>query len=113
MKKWYRRIGSADSYDFSLERSATGKPKCGCRFVHITDSEISEDNAYNRQWISEVRQTAHAERCEFVVHTGDICYLKGMQLHAQLMNTENMGLPMLYCLGNHDLVAGDYGEQAF
>ena len=113
MKNWYRRIGSAAAYDFSLERSATGKAKCGCRFVHITDSEISEDNAYNRQWISEVRQTAHAERCAFVIHTGDICYLKGMQLHAQLMNTENMGLPMLYCLGNHDLVAGDYGEEAF
>ena len=36
-----------------------------------------------------------------------------MQAHAQLMNTESMGLPVLYCLGNHDCVAGDYGEQAF
>ena len=43
----------------------------------------------------------------------DICYLKGMQAHAELMTTETMGLPMLYCIGNHDLVAGDYGEQAF
>ena len=127
MKDWYRRIAadgtepvppvegssSAATYDFVLERAANGSSKCGCRFVQIADSEISEDNAENRQWIAEVRQIAHAERSAFIVHTGDICYLKGMQAHAQLMNTENMGLPVLYCLGNHDCVAGDYGEQAF
>ncbi|MBR3223587.1 MAG: PQQ-binding-like beta-propeller repeat protein [Kiritimatiellae bacterium] len=113
MKDWYRRIAPAASYGFSLEKASEGKEKCGCRFVQIADSEISEDNAYNRQWIDDVRQIAHAERCAFIVHTGDICYLAGMQAHAQLMNTENMGLPVLYCLGNHDCVAGDYGEQAF
>ena len=113
MKNWYRRIGSAASYDFSLERSAIGKAKCGCRFVHITDSEISEVNDENRQWIADVKRLAVNEKCAFIVHTGDICYLKGMQAHAELMTTETMGLPMLYCIGNHDLVAGDYGEQAF
>ena len=128
MKNWYRRIAAAGdsrppvegssssaagTYDFVLERATNGSPKCGCRFVHVTDSEISEDNAENRRWIAEVRQIAHNERCAFIVHTGDICYLAGMQAHAQLMNTENMGLPVLYCLGNHDCVAGDYGEQAF
>ena len=116
MKDWYRRIAADGTYDFTLERQLGETPrptKCGCRFVHIADSEISEDNAHNRQWIAEVRQIAHAERCAFIVHTGDICYLKGMQAHAQLMNTSNMGLPVLYCLGNHDCVAGDYGEQAF
>ena len=107
------KLGSAASYDFSLERSATGKAKCGCRFVHITDSEISEVNDVNRQWIADVKRLAVNEQCAFIVHTGDICYLKGMQAHAELMNTSNMGLPVLYCLGNHDCVAGDYGEQAF
>ena len=113
MKDWYRRIAPAASYDFTLEKAATGKAKCGCRFVHITDSEISDTGTENRQWVEEVRRIAVAEKCAFIVHTGDICYLKGMQAHAELMNTATMGLPVLYCLGNHDLVAGDYGEQAF
>ena len=112
MKNWYRQVGGA-SYDFALERATTGKAKCGCRFVHITDSEIGDTGTENQKWIEEVRRIAVAEKCAFIVHTGDICYLKGMQAHAELMNTANMGLPMLYCLGNHDLVAGDYGEQAF
>ena len=113
MKNWYRRIAAAAMYDFALERAAVGSAKCGCRFVQVADSEIGEDNADNRQWIAETRQIAHGERCAFIVHTGDICYLAGMQAHAKLMNAENMGLPVLYCLGNHDCVAGDYGEQAF
>ena len=112
MKNWYRSVG-VGKYDFALERAAVGKAKCGCRFVHITDSEISDTGAENRKWIEEVRRIAVAEKCAFIVHTGDICYLKGMQAHAELMTTETMGLPVLYCLGNHDLVAGDYGEQAF
>ena len=58
MKNWYRRIGAAASYDFPLERSETGKAKCGCRFVHITDSEISEVNDVNRQWIADVKRLA-------------------------------------------------------
>ena len=114
MKDYYRKIDpSASTYDFSLERSVMGAMGSGCRFVQITDSEISEDNAYTRQWIADVRQIAQGERCAFIVHTGDICYQKGMQLHSQLMNTANMGLPVLYCVGNHDLIAGDYGEQMF
>ena len=114
MKNWYKRYeGEGTRYDFALERATTGKAKCGCRFVHITDSEISDTGTENRKWIEEVRRIAVAEKCAFIVHTGDICYLKGMQAHAELMTTETMGLPMLYCLGNHDLVAGDYGEKAF
>ena len=113
MKDYFRRIGQLASYDFVLEKSLVGKAKCGCRFVHITDSEISDTGAENRKWIEEVRRIALNEHCSFIVHTGDICYLKGMQAHAELMNTGTMGLPMLYCLGNHDLVEGDYGEQAF
>ena len=113
MKNWYRQIRPDATYDFVLERVATGDAKCGCRFVHVADSEICGDNAENRRWIAETRHIAHAERCAFIVHTGDICYLAGMKAHAQLMNTENMGFPVLYCLGNHDCVAGEYGEQAF
>ncbi len=113
MKDWYRRIDPAATHDFALERAASGGAKCGCRFVHITDTEISDTGSWNRQWIEEVRRIALSEGCSFIVHTGDICYLKGMKAHAELMTTATMGLPMLYCIGNHDLVAGDYGEKAY
>ena len=113
MKNWFRRISTSTSFDFALEDSAAGRGKCGCRFVHITDSEISDTGAENRKWIEDVHRIAVAEKCAFIVHTGDICYLKGLQAHAELMTTETMGTPVLYCLGNHDLVAGDYGEKAF
>ena len=29
------------------------------------------------------------------------------------MNTSNMDCPMFYCIGNHDLVKGKYGEEVF
>ncbi len=29
------------------------------------------------------------------------------------MNTQNMNCPVFYCIGNHDLVAGTYGEELF
>ena len=29
------------------------------------------------------------------------------------MNTENMDCPVFYCIGNHDLVKGKYGEELF
>ena len=114
MKGWYREIGTMDTgYDFALEKASAGAPKCGCRFVHITDTEIDGVSAENKKWIEEVRRIAAAENCAFVVHTGDICYLAGLQAHAEMMTTETMGLPMLYCIGNHDLVAGEYGEKAY
>ena len=49
----------------------------------------------------------------FIIHTGDICYEKGLKEHIELMNTQNMNIPMFYCIGNHDLVKGKYGEECF
>ena len=36
-----------------------------------------------------------------------------MKNHIKLMNTENMDCPVFYCIGNHDLVKGKYGEELF
>ena len=50
MKDWYRLIdAAAATYDFALEKTSVGKPKCGCRFVHITDSEISDTGSENKK----------------------------------------------------------------
>lgn len=49
----------------------------------------------------------------FLIHTGDICYEDGLKQHIKDMNTENMGVPVRYVIGNHDYVAGKYGEALF
>ena len=60
-----------------------------------------------------MRDLAANEKVAFMIHTGDICYENGLKNHIKLMNTSNMGCPVFYCLGNHDLVKGKYGEELF
>jgi cysteine synthase len=63
--------------------------------------------------VNNVRDYARNEQAAFIIHTGDICYEKGLKAHIKLMNTENMDCPVFYCIGNHDLVKGKYGEELF
>lgn len=63
--------------------------------------------------MNNVRDYARNEQAAFIIHTGDICYEKGLKAHIKLMNTENMDCPVFYCIGNHDLVKGKYGEELF
>lgn len=48
-----------------------------------------------------------------MIHTGDICYEAGLKKHIEGMNTETMGVPVRYIIGNHDYVDGKYGEELF
>ena len=48
-----------------------------------------------------------------MIHTGDICYEKGLKEHIGLLNGKTAGVPVFYCIGNHDLVKGKYGEELF
>jgi outer membrane protein assembly factor BamB len=99
---------STTSYDFVLLPFSTSGKK-SIRFIHLADSETYEDNG----WISPIRDFARNEEVSFVVHTGDICYEKGLNFHGRFVTSETMGVPVFYCIGNHDLVKGDYGEQLF
>ncbi len=95
------------TYDLGLvpyERTS-GK----ARFIQIADTETNE---YGK-WIDNVRDYAEFSDVGFVVHTGDICYEAGLEFHAESVNSETMGVPVYYCIGNHDLVKGDYGEQLY
>lgn len=101
------------SYDFGLIPYEAGISSQGThRFIQVTDSEIF-NTSNNEAWVDDIRKYAHNEQVAFVVHTGDICYEKGLQEHIQLMNTANMDVPVYYCIGNHDLVKGKYGEELF
>lgn len=102
---------STDGY-FALRpypKSRADKPH---RFIHISDSEVFNTEGHEC-WRDELRRYADTEDVAFIVHTGDICYDKGLRLHKELMNDETMGIPTHYTLGNHDLVAGKTGEALF
>lgn len=101
------------SYDFALKPWHKVNKSGKHSFIQITDTEIRDLNSEHKIWANNVRDYAHNEDVAFIIHTGDICYEGGLKNHIKLMNSENMGVPMYYIIGNHDLVKGDYGEQLF
>lgn len=104
---------NTSSYDFGLIPYKNGADSHGEHsFIQVTDTEISKTEG-NEAWTDDLRRYAAAEHPAFIIHTGDICYPKGLKAHIELMNTANMGVPVYYVIGNHDLVVGDYGEQLF
>ena len=110
----YHRInGTTRSYEFALTPFSRSVGRKGeHRFIQISDTEIF--NTQNHEdWVDNVRKYATAEKVAFVVHTGDICYENGLKSHIELMNSQNLDCPMYYCIGNHDLVKGKYGEELF
>lgn len=110
---YYKRISDNESYDFRLVPNAERVNNDGNhKFIQIADSEIF--NAENRfEWIDNIRDYATNEKVAFIIHTGDICYEAGLKKHIKLMNSDNMGCPVFYCIGNHDLTKGNYGEELF
>ena len=111
----YRKITpEAGTYDFALTPYNPGIRKDGSHvFIQTTDTEISGITDENRRWAENIRQYAENSGAAFIIHTGDICYEKGLKSHIGLMNAGNMGIPVYYCIGNHDLVKGRYGEELF
>lgn len=114
MNRHYHRIETKEKgYDFGLIPYNPGIRKDGShRFIHISDTEIF-NTTHHEDWVNNVRDYAANEQAAFIVHTGDICYEKGLKAHIRLMNTENMNCPVFYCIGNHDLERGKYGEEIF
>ncbi|WFE86024.1 PQQ-binding-like beta-propeller repeat protein [Parabacteroides chongii] len=112
--KHYIRIdGEQKAYEFGLQPYSGGIKKDGShKYVHIADTEIFNTENHG-DWVNNVRDYAANEQVAFIMHTGDICYEKGLKAHIQIMNTANMDCPMFYAIGNHDLVKGKYGEELF
>ena len=114
-ERFYLPVAGADAkYDFVLLPWAPSAADRPLRFVHISDSEIGGIGEKEKAFAAHVKEIAGRCDAAFVVHTGDICYPNGLRAHAKLMNDGNMGRPMFYTIGNHDLVTeGEYGEQLF
>lgn len=111
---YYRPLSpETKSYDFGVIPYDGGIQRNGAhRFIHISDTEIGEVNGHE-DWTADLRRYASNEKAAFIIHTGDICYIPGLKSHIKLMNTANMNTPVFYCIGNHDLVQGKYGEEVF
>lgn len=99
-----------ESYDFTLEVSPI-PAGAAHSFLQISDTEIGEKGV--GEWIDAVKTVANEQNAAFLIHTGDICYEAGLKQHILDMNTETMGLPVRYIIGNHDYVDGKYGEELF
>lgn len=99
-----------DGYEFELQKSEIAAGQAH-KFLQISDTEIGEDGVGD--WINYLNQIAADEKPAFLIHTGDICYVPGLKRHLSDMNTENMGVPVRYIIGNHDYVEGKYGEELF
>ena len=100
-------------YEFGLSPSRIGiKPDGSHSFIHITDTEIF--NTENHEdWTGDIQRYVAGQAIAFIIHTGDLCYEKGLKEHINLMNSHNMGCPVFYAIGNHDLVRGRNGEELF
>ncbi len=95
-------------YDFGLiPFPASGKKNV--RFLQLADTETG----YDFGWTGPIRDYAANEEVSFIIHTGDICYEYGLNFHGSNVTAETMGVPVYYCVGNHDLVKGNYGEELF
>lgn len=78
-------------------------------FIHIGDTEAT----IYKNWVDGLKDYIANHKLAFLLLNGDICYEKGMNFHAREITKETMGLRVVYSVGNHDLVAGDYGEQLY
>lgn len=110
-EEYYISAGRKGSdYNFTLSKSNI-PAGAAHSFLQISDSEIGADGAGD--WINHVKSLADTQKPAFLIHTGDICYEDGLKRHIKDMNTDNMGLPVRYIIGNHDYVDGKYGEELF
>ena len=108
-KTHFLKINSErEDYSIGLMKDNTQNPD-SLNFIQITDTET----ALYGSWIENVRKYAVNQKSSLIMHTGDICYEPGMRFHAQQVNSQLMGLPVYYAVGNHDLVKGEYGEKLF
>jgi outer membrane protein assembly factor BamB/predicted phosphodiesterase len=106
---FYIKADSRESgYDFGLVTFPASANK-KVRFLQLADTETGSDFG----WIGPIRDYAANEDISFIIHTGDICYEYGLNFHGSNVTAETMGVPVYYCVGNHDLVKGNYGEELF
>ncbi|PZX56769.1 outer membrane protein assembly factor BamB family protein [Algoriphagus chordae] len=97
---------NSQNYDFGV---IAKEKKENVTFLHISDTETYEYG----DWVDDLKKYIKVQKPDFVVHTGDICYESGMKWHSEHLTEKQLGIPIYYNLGNHDLIKGEYGEKYF
>ncbi|MDR2585795.1 MAG: PQQ-binding-like beta-propeller repeat protein [Prevotellaceae bacterium] len=86
------------------------RPDQSSSFIQTSDNE---ENTY-RSWMDEIKAFIKNESPAFVITSGDICYEKGLRMHAREFTYNKMGVRTHLSIGNHDLLSyGAYGEALF
>lgn len=105
---WFCMIENHEGdYDFYITPAQT---RGGHSFLHISDTEIVHGCG---PWLEFVKRCVKEENPGFLIQTGDICRIQGLEKHYKEMNYVTMGCPVRYTLGNHDYVDDKYGEYSF
>ncbi len=105
---WFSMIeGHEGAFEFHITPAET---EAGHSFLHISDTEITHGCG---SWLDFVKRCVREENPGFLIQTGDICRIRGLENHWKDMNFDTMGCPVRYTLGNHDYVADKYGEYSF
>ena len=105
---WFYLIeGHTGDYEFHITPAETG---AGHTFLHISDTEITGGCG---PWLEFLKRCVREEKPGFIIQTGDICRIWGLESHRRDMNYDTMGCPVRYTLGNHDYVDDKYGEYSF
>ena len=102
---FYMTLGDSRKYDFSLKKGGSKSNK----FIHMADTEAN----IHKDWVDLLKQFVANTKPAFVIFNGDICYEKGLRFHARELTSKTLGVRAVYSLGNHDLVAGAYGEELY
>jgi len=101
---FYRKPDSGDlTFGLRKAKSTSG------RFIQVTDMHAERLD----DWAGNLKQYVRNNGLDFIVLTGDFARKYGMDLYSLEVNTSTMGTRVVYTVGNHDLVDGDYGEQYF
>ncbi len=108
---FYIDAGKArEGYDFYLDK--LGVDYTEHSFLQISDTEVNASGVGD--WIEDVKDRVESENPAFLIHTGDICYEAGLKSHINGLNSQTVGVPVRYVIGNHDFVDwGGYGEALY
>lgn len=79
-------------------------------FLHISDTEIENKKC---TFIPLLQKLVAEHKPAFLIHTGDLCRDDGVKRHYRIMNSNTIGCPVRYTIGNHDFLDGPYGEYTY
>ena len=84
------------------------------RFAQVSDVETwGKEDYFSEDWLNVLGDLCRAEKTDFLLHTGDICYPQGLEFNARAVTEGQMGVPVFFLPGNHDMTQGAYGEERY